>query len=827
MSDPGRPPVRATYRLQLHKDFGFAEAARLAPYLGRLGISHAYLSPILKARPGSLHGYDTVDHAEVNPELGGIDGFRDMAAACRAAGIGIILDIVPNHMGIGGSDNPYWLDVLAKGETSRYAHWFDIDWAPAEPGLAGKVLVPFLDRSLEEALASGLLDLRRNVDGNGYSVWIHGHHRLPVAAETHGEAARVLAEGAGLAGLLARQHWRLANASVANDVINYRRFFIISDLAGLRIEDDEVFDAVHRLPFALVAEGLVEGLRVDHVDGLRCPAAYCRKLRAQAPRPVYIVVEKILGEGETLPEDWQVDGTTGYEFAALATPLLVDPAGETALTDFHRRFTGVIADPAEIERAAKLRVMEHELAAELDSLALRLDRLARAERPDGDLTRRALRLALRAFVAAMPVYRTYLADGAPKAADRALLHQAVAEARARNPELEPRAFDFIAAVVTGESHAPAARDVALRIQQFTGPVMAKGLEDTALYRHSRLLALNDVGERPEPFGRPTGDFHAANRARLRRFPHSLLATSTHDSKRGEDTRCRIAALSGQAEAWAAAVPGWVAALEAQGAPAIHPDDAHVVLQQLVGALPTDGQTAGFAERLAGATRKALREARLRSSWIAPDADYEAKVETFIRLALAPGALPASFRSMEEQIGYDGARNGLIETTLKLTVPGVPDIYQGAELWEQSLVDPDNRRPVDFDRRRQLLEQASAPLGDLMSHWQDGAVKLALIARLLAARRRQPQLFGAGSYVPVGGGGPEGARLCAFERRWEAEALFVAVRLYPWRQGGPAAIQLPPPGKDRRWTDLLTPGAALSDSARFDPVLPIIVCGNFG
>jgi (1->4)-alpha-D-glucan 1-alpha-D-glucosylmutase len=298
MSGGPRPAPRATYRLQLNKEFGFADAEPLAPYLARLGTSHAYLSPILKARAGSMHGYDTVDHAEINPELGGIAGFRRMAGAFRAAGIGIVLDIVPNHMGIGGSDNPYWLDMLESGEASRFARWFDIDWAPAEPSLGGKVLAPFLDRPLGEALGSDVLELRHDAADDSYALWVHGHHKLPLARETYAEAAAVLAGGGSLAGLLDRQHWRLADARTADDEINYRRFFIISDLAGIRVEDEAVFEPVHRLVFALVAEGLVDGLRVDHIDGLHDPAAYCRKLRARAPRPVFIVVEKILGEDE-------------------------------------------------------------------------------------------------------------------------------------------------------------------------------------------------------------------------------------------------------------------------------------------------------------------------------------------------------------------------------------------------------------------------------------------------------------------------------------------------------------------------------------------------
>lgn len=813
---PAGPVPRATYRLQLTRNFGFRAAGALAGYLGRLGISHAYLSPILKARPGSTHGYDVVDPAQINPELGTEADFREMAGRFRAEGIGIILDIVPNHMGIGGSDNPYWLDILENGAASRFASWFDIDWKPPEPSLEGKILVPFLDRPLDRALADGLLELRRSEDGKA-AIWVYGHHKLPLAAES----LDMLADGPVgtdmIARLLPLQHWRLAAADTGDDEINYRRFFTISDLAGIRIEDEAVFSLVHRLPFQWIAEGLVDGLRIDHIDGLREPTAYLRKLRARAPRPIHVVVEKILAESEALPAAWPVDGTTGYEFAALVTPFLTDPQAERPLDGFYRQFTGVTEAPGEIERASKLRVMDHELAAELNSLAFRLKALADAARPGHDLTRYALRRTLRSVVASLGIYRTYFDAGGLSEADATRLRTAFADARRRDPDLARRAFDFVESIMTGGLAGEAAYDLALRIQQFTGPVMAKGLEDTALYRANRLISLNDVGERPDRFSVTIEAFHAAVADRLRTQPQGLLGSSTHDSKRGEDARHRIGAISGHAAEWIVAVPQWVELIEARGAPAIARDDAYVFFQLLVGAWPGPDLT----ERLSGAMQKSLREARLRSSWAAPDAAHEAKVDAFLRLALEPNADNAfldSFRDFAARPCHDGAVNGLIATVLKLTVPGVPDIYQGAERWNLMLVDPDNRRPIDF-AAAQTQEAAGRPFDSLLGDWEDGAVKQALIQKLLGLRRARPALFARGDYIPITV--PDSARLLAFERRHGEDRLFVAIRRFPWR--GEAGEMAAPAGS---WHDAVGGGRIEAEALRFEAALPFRVLTNF-
>jgi len=843
VSRAGTTSPRATYRLQLNKEFGFAAAAAQAPYLAALGISHVYLSPILKARAGSTHGYDTVDHQVLNPELGTLAQFRDMAARFKALGLGIVLDIVPNHMGVGGHENALWLDVLEWGEQSRYADWFDIDWLPAEPSLQRRLLVPFLGTSYAQALANGDLELRLDAAAGAFSIWIAGTHKLPLAVESY---AQVLAGLAGFEDLVARcgalaggsrdksraaadaikqtlsphaadgpmaaalaerlahlgseagregldrligvQHWRPARYSVAADEINYRRFFIVSDLAGLRVERDEVFDHVHALIFQLVEDELVDGLRVDHIDGLFDPKAYCLKLRARCPRPVWLVVEKILAPEEMLPADWVADGTTGYEFASETMQLLTDPQGEVALTQGYEAFTGDRQSVVEVERAAKLAIMDFEMAAELGALARGLKTLAGRQRDSGDLSLGALGLVLKHFVASLPVYRTYVDAGPSRAADRAVIVAAMTMARRAAPTLDPAAFDFVQAVATGDMAEGLM--LARRIQQFSGPVMAKGLEDTALYRCNRLLSASDVGQRPDRFSLSVADYHATTGRRAAAYGQSLLASSSHDSKRGEDVRARLAVLSGLPELWRGEVARWHDLLAAAGAPAIDANDLYVLFQLLLGAWPTvfgpetqlaPAALAGFAERLESAMIKGLREARLRSSWVQPDKDYEARIGRLIAVMLTPAAengFLAAFRAFEARLAPLGAQNGLILSVLKLTVPGVPDIYQGAEFWEQSLVDPDNRRAVDFAARTEALADA-APMEELIGDFRSGRLKQRVVAALLALRAARPALFAQGSYQPI----EMGEGFLAFERRRGSAALLVAVRLYPWRQSG--------------------------------------------
>ncbi|WP_149540248.1 malto-oligosyltrehalose synthase [Siccirubricoccus phaeus] len=891
-------PPRATYRLQFHAGFGFREAAALAPYLARLGISHVYASPWLKARPGSLHGYDIVDHAALNPELGTEAEFRAMCAAFRTHGLGQILDFVPNHMGVGGADNPWWLDVLEWGVDSAYAGWFDIDWDPDRRYLAGKLLVPFLGDQYGVVLEAGELELRFDAEEGGFAIWAYGTHKLPIcplhyarilgdahpALERLGDAfsglpdwrphvaqrARELkAELAALAredssvrqavqqavdrlngekdlfeswraldALIQDQHWRAAHFRVAADDINYRRFFNVNELAGVRMELPELFDHAHALIFALLEDGTLDGLRIDHVDGLLDPKGYLTRLREKAPRPFYLLVEKILARHESLREDWPVEGTTGYEFTNLVLGVLLDQAGEEGLTRAYADFTGPVPPFEEVVRDCKLRIMANEMASELNVLARDAGRIARQNPKTADFTRNLLGRALRAIIAAFPVYRTYVdGNGTPAEADRRDLDWAVAWARRSEPDLDPSTFDFlhrllstelVAAPRSGFSRHVVTR-FAMRVQQYSGPVMAKGLEDTAFYRWNRLVALNEVGGHPDVFGVPLAGFHRANAARAKRWPQAMLTTSTHDTKRGEDVRARLAVLAEMPEEWARQVHGWSRILRArrgdvEGTAPPDRNDEYLFYQLLLGAWPAElteappepAAIADFAARLEGAMRKSVREAKLRSSWAAPDTAYEDALLGFVRDALSPDASSAfldAFLPFQARVARLGVDNSLVQTALKLTVPGMPDLYQGAELWELSLVDPDNRRPVDFSARARLLAEVEAALeGDrraalrqMRENWRDGRIKLAVTATLLAHRRAAPALYAAGDYQPVTAEGEAGEQLCTFLRCHGEAALLVAVRRFPAREVG--ELRLTPPLAAARWRDLIS-GAVL-------------------
>lgn len=810
---------RATYRLQFGPGFGFADAASVAPYLARLGVSHVYLAPVFAARPGSTHGYDVTDPARLNPELGGEAGFHAMAAAFRAEGLGIVLDIVPNHMGIGGDTNAYWLDVLANGPESRFATWFDIDWDAG----GGRVVLPVLREGYGAALDAGALELRP--DGAGFAVWAHGTHKLPVRPQDHAairEAGVAAFRGAALDRLIARQHWRAAKFSLERDGLNYRRFFAISDLAGVRIEDAEVFDATQALALRLVGDGVVDGLRVDHIDGLRDPKAYLHRLRAGTARPFWLLVEKILAEGEALPQDWEADGATGYEVANLLVGLLVDPGGSAAMTGAYAAFTGG-ADPAAAVRQGKREALERLLASELAALVGRITRLAAGSLRFRDVAADSVRVALVEVIAALDVYRTYADAAGISDGDRARLARAVAAGREGAAWLEPDAFALVEAVLGLDLAAfPAAeaevREAAIRAQQLTGPAMAKGLEDTALYRYARLIALNEVGSEPGRFGTEVAAFHAANAARA---AGAMLTTSTHDTKRGEDARARIAALPRHAGAWAERVATWHECLADPTAP-IDRHEEYFFYQLLLGAWPMAWRPGSaldgwedFAGRVRAAMLKSVREAAVNTRWLNGDAGYEARLEAFLDRALDPApanGFLAAFRAFEAEMAADGAANALIQAALRLTLPGVPDTYQGAELWEQSLVDPDNRRPVDFAARAAML--AALPPGAApFANWTAPVAKLALTARLLTLRRERPELFAA-DYRPLELAAP----LIGFTREADGARLLVAAAL---RHGdaAPGRLSLP----DGRWREVLT-GTEVDDPAAghaFD-VLPVAV-----
>ena len=779
---------RATYRLQFHKGFGFVQATGLVPYLARLGISHLYASPYLKARPGSTHGYDIIDHDALNPELGDQAAFDRMNAALAENGLKQILDFVPNHMGVGGADNPLWLDVLEWGPASAYAGWFDIDWDPDRRYLSDKLLVPSLGDQYGVALESGQLALKFDPTEGSFAVWAYDTHKLPICpldyarvlGDAHPElerlgdsfsallewrpqagrrAAELKAELARLAGersdvckaveeafgrlngepgrpeswreldaLIQDQHWRAAHYRVAADDINYRRFFNINDLAGMRMELPDVFEHAHKLVFRLLRNGTLDGLRIDHIDGLLDPKGYLGRLREKAGRDFYLVVEKILAPHEGLREDWPVEGTTGYDFANLLLGLLIDPAGEESFTRLYAKFTGARQAFAVIVRDCKIRIMENEMTSELNVLARDAARVARQNPRTADFTHNILHRAIREVVACFPVYRTYVdTANAPGAEDRRDLDWALAQAQRIEADIDPSVFDFLAGLLSGGLVAKprsgfsrhSVLRCAMKLQQYSGPVMAKGLEDTTFYRYNRFIALNEVGGHPDQFGIPIPAFHKANRRRAQRWPHAMLGSSTHDTKRGEDTRARLAVLSELPDEWTRHVQTWSRILRArrgdvEGTAPPDQNDEYMFYQLLVGSWPAEllgrrtpdaEALAAYAERIKGALTKSMREAKVHSTWAAPGTAYEEAMLSFAELALdtdRAGTFLASFLPFAERIARLGASNTLAQTVLKLTLPGVPDIYQGTELWDLSLVDPDNRRPVDYALRLRML-----------------------------------------------------------------------------------------------------------------------------
>lgn len=836
---------RATYRLQFHKGFTFADAAPLAPYLAALGVSHVYASPVATARPGSIHGYDVVDPTRINPELGGGEGFRALCEALRAEGLGVILDIVPNHLAVGGSENRWWLDILENGEASEHAALFDIDWRTGDEALAGRVMAPFLGAAYGEALSGGDIRLEVGEDGRLAAI-AYGVHRLPIRAEDRAEVLEAglaaydpaSAEGRErLHALLERQNFRLAWWRAAGDEINWRRFFDVNELAAVRGERDEAFDLIHALPLRLYAEGLIDGVRADHVDGLADPAAYCRRLRERldaagagrpawaAPGPAYVVVEKILALGEDMPAAWGVDGTTGYDFMNEVSVLLHDPAGEARLTAAWAEISGRADDFEAEERTARAEVLAWSFPGQLEAAARAFHRLARADLTTQDLTLGALRRALKALITAFPAYRTYAtAEGLPEES-RPILREAVARARGRTAPGEAAVIDQIAAWLEGEGDRGLAGEAARRLQQLSAPVAAKGVEDTAFYRYGRLLSRNDVGFDPGRFAAPVAAFHEAAAARAARFPHAMLATATHDHKRGEDVRARLAVLSEVPDLWTAAARRW-ADLNAAGEP-IHPADAYMLYQTLAGAWPLDLAAddaeglAALRDRVAQWQEKALREGKLRSSWAAPDEAYEAGCRRFLEAILDPGrsgAFLADLVALVDEIAPAGAVNGLAQALLRCTAPGVPDTYQGAEFWDLSLVDPDNRRPVDYAARAAALAAGPSP-ADLLGAWRDGRVKQAVLARALGLRRDLPDLFADGDYEPLEIRGARAGSAVAFLRRRAGTCVVAAaaIRCAPAVLGADAplppadwwadtAITLPEPLSGLRGESVLTDAA---------------------
>jgi (1->4)-alpha-D-glucan 1-alpha-D-glucosylmutase len=776
---------RATMRLQLHKGFTFADTSALVPYLVEFGVSHVYSSPILTARAGSMHGYDVVDPTSVNPELGGEPGFRDFVAVLRDAGLGLIVDIVPNHMAVGGSDNPWWTDLLRHGRSSRYADYFDVDWETNDPDLRGKVMAPFLGRPYGEALEAG--EIRLAYAGPEVPVIRYFDSDFPIDPADYAHIAECGVESFDpanpngrlqLHALLERQHYRLAWWGAAGDEINWRRFFDINGLAGLRIEDPAVFEATHATLFRLYADGLIDGFRVDHVDGLSDPPGYCRRLRqrleALAPgRHAYLVVEKILGAGEALPTDWGVDGTSGYDFMNEVSAVQHEASSTAALERLWHDLTGRPAHFEAEEVAAREETLQHGFDAQLQAVTTALHRLARSNPSTRDLSAAKIRGGLTALLSHFPVYRGYDAGSKRSSMDQTAFERALAAAKEASTDAMVPVLDQLDRWLGAE---PGDQAAVTRFQQLSAPVAAKSVEDTAFYRYGRLLSRNDVGFDAARLGSSVADFHQACANRLATFPAAMLATATHDHKRGEDLRARLAVISEIPDEWAA----FLGQCQALAARRPDPADEIILYQMIVGAWPLDlspSDQAGckaFEERLALWQQKALREAKLRTSWTAPNEAYETIAADFLAGLLKPNSpfLPIA-QSFVDIIAPTGAVNGLAQTLLKLTVPGMPDFFQGTEFWDLSLVDPDNRRPVDYDARRRALAMEAEPR-DCLRSWRDGRVKQALIRVLLDVRRQAPELFARGDYSPVSVRGAMQNHIVAFARGLGGSALIVTV-----------------------------------------------------
>jgi (1->4)-alpha-D-glucan 1-alpha-D-glucosylmutase len=777
-SPAGGSPITSTYRLQLTPEFGFDAAADVVAYLADLGVSHLYCSPWLQASAGSRHGYDVTDHRHVNAELGGEEGLSRLHAACVAAGLGIVLDIVPNHASVAApeSANPAWWEVLRDGPGSRQAGWFDIDWNGRDN--PGKVLVPVLGRSLADCVAAGELI----VDGDLLRYY---DHVLPLARGT---------EQLPVPELLAAQHWRLCDWRVGGEELNYRRFFDVTTLAGLRVEDPEVFAATHRRILASVADGTVQGLRVDHPDGLADPQGYLARLAAAAGG-CWTVVEKILEPGEPLPPDWACHGTTGYDALNRITGVFIDSAGEEPLTRLHDEVTGSASRWPTVATEAKRQVVSTVLAAELNRLTELVVQAAWALPAYRDLTRRGLRGALEELLAQFRSYRAYIRPGEPPADQvRAVVSGAAGRASAARPALSDDIRAVAALVLCGPD------ELVVRFQQTCGPVMAKGVEDTAFYRYGRLLALNEVGGDPGQFGAPLEDFHAAAVDTQLHWPLTMTALSTHDTKRSEDVRARLVLLSEDAPRWERVVTRMLALAGKYAGPA-GPDRAtqYLMMQTLIGAFPIE------ADRLTAFMAKATREAKLQTSWTAPDEAYDQAVQSYVKDVLADAAVMATAEKYAGELTEPGRVTVLAMKLLQLTMPGTPDTYQGSELWDLSLVDPDNRRRVDFGERARLcaaLGRAGAPAPRLDD---SGAAKLHLVRGALRLRRARPELFGADSgYEPLEVGGSAAAHVVAFARGGPGgQSVTVVPRLVlGLRQAGgwkDTAVLLPP----GEWTDVFT------------------------
>lgn len=907
-SRPTRIPV-ATYRLQFNHRFTFNDAARIVPYLHRLGITDCYASSYVKATPGSPHGYDVADPRILNPEIGTEEEYRAFTETLHRHDMGQLLDVVPNHMGISRSCNEWWLDVLENGPSSHYAAFFDIDWHPLKAELENKILLPILGDLYGVVLENQEIVL--SYEDGAFSLQYYDH-RLPVAPKS---VVRILShrleqlvEKAGvdnpdvlelqsiitalnhlpsreerepakieeryrekeivkkrlnrlvtesptiaafldenvrafnghrddpksfdlLDALLNDQAYRLAYWRVAAEEINYRRFFDINELAAIRMEDPSVFREVHDLVFRLILEGHVNGLRIDHVDGLYSPSGYLREVQAWAAanlpgaegrvRPLYVVVEKILGKGETLPESWPVYGTTGYDFLNLINGLFVDASHEHAFDDLYAKFIRERLSFDDLVYAKKKLIMSASMASEVNRLGHYLNGFSERDRRSRDFTLNSLIHAIREIIACFPVYRTYIGTEANGVADRdrAYIRLAVTKAKRRNPALSGLVFDFIQDILLNraEDRMRVDRDerqnFIAKLQQITSPVTAKGVEDTALYIYNRLVSLNEVGGEPDRFGLCLPSFHERMRDRQASWPWALSATSTHDTKRSEDVRARINVLSEMPTAWKTHVSLWHKLnkkfkVDVDGQPAPDRNEEYLLYQTLIGAWPfetmNDEQYRAFGERIQQYMAKALHEAKVHTSWLNPHPAYDHAVHKFIEAVLdrtRPNPFLDSFRMFQRKVAAYGVYNSLAQVLIKITAPGVPDVYQGTELWDFSLVDPDNRRPVDYDHRMRLLEAVSKSaerpdrrtlVHELLRSAEDGRIKLYVTMEGLRYRRARAPLFLDGDYTALEALGAKKQHLCAFARVHQDQTVLVAVpRLVAGLNQDPAAPPLGP------------------------------------
>ncbi len=861
--------MNASYRLQLTPDFTFEDVHALLPYFQKLGVTHLYLSPITEARAGSTHGYDVINHNQIREAFGGEEGFERLREAAHEHNLSFILDYVPNHAGV-GSRNAYWQDVLAYGPNSAHADFFDIDWTPTKPELQNKVLLPFLGGPYGDILDSDELSLAY-ADGRFYVAYYDNlfalypgsyaqilEGMLPGLERTESyfdlkdlsddyaslePSQRDKAEGLrtrllalaeridleeklprlgphDMHALLEGQFFRLSYWQTAGSEINYRRFFDINELVGLRMETPEIFWEAHRTLGELLVKENVDGVRIDHVDGLFDPHGYLEQLKALGSRKVW--VEKILAHGEVLPDEWPVEGTSGYEFMNDAMGVLLYRENERAVMRAYRRFLGEITPFEDEAHDAKRLVMETSLTGELTRLAGELNELSEADYHTRDFTLDSLQEALAETIAAFPRYRTYLPFDRDEAKE--IVREAVQTAKRRNLAAELSVYDFIERSLIGDvkEDLRGAQDAFIgRFQQYTAPVTAKGIEDTTFYRYIPLVALNEVGGEPEHFGTDAHGFHSRARFRAYRYPENLLATATHDHKRGEDTRMRLIALAEHTDAWEEVLSALNERAQAlrqkrtERTPFQHSvtrNDAYLFYQLLV-ALWVGEEPDSLAERLEAYVEKAVREAKVNSSWLNPNTEYEEELKTFVREMTTDEEVAGIVEPLAQDLAKDGFTNGLSQLILKLTTPGVPDFYQGTELLDLSLVDPDNRRPVDYAERNALLDEMAPllenPDADTLNGWlhaQNPHAKLYLMAQLLKLRGEQNALF-RGDYrdLEVTGEGCE--YLLAYMREAQDDALLAVVPRFPARRANQdlsgVSIVIPEDMRGKSWRDALS------------------------